>query len=199
MAAKINAGMAAGSDRANSSRKVKRAHRVRISVLLLAATLRACKAGKVGAPLRQPASHHGGVVVGNNLGPALCSPGLSGRALALRSSPTLPLVLPRADKWALSGCAGEFRANPEFFDLSHVPIEIYFATHTFQRLPPGIASWGGSFGLRFARSRGRSPRARRSQAALIVSGLLLLRPASRLSLLCSLTNCAATVSLKVKI
>ncbi len=64
---------------------------------------------------------HGGVVAGNILGPVLCSPGLSGRALALRSSPTLPLVLPRADKRAPSGCAGEFRANPEFFDLSHVP------------------------------------------------------------------------------
>jgi hypothetical protein len=30
------------------------------------------------------------------------------------------------------------------------PIEIYFATHTFQRQQPGISSRGGSLGLRFA-------------------------------------------------
>jgi hypothetical protein len=30
------------------------------------------------------------------------------------------------------------------------PIEINFAAHTFQRQPPGITSWGGSFGLRCA-------------------------------------------------
>src|ERR1019366_9584749 len=45
----------------------------------------------------------------------------SGRALAQRSSPILPLVLPRGDKRALSGYAGGLRVRPAGFGCSTVP------------------------------------------------------------------------------